>query len=43
MLASDFVFNSGGDLGIGLGERAAHVVRHEAILDYSSFGLTHAG
>jgi hypothetical protein len=30
------VINCRGDLWIGLGERAAHVVRHEAILDYST-------
>ncbi len=34
VLAADFVVNSGGDLWIGLGERAAHAVRHVAILDY---------
>src|ERR1700722_7588086 len=34
VLASDFMVNSSGDLWIGLGERAAHMVRHDAILDH---------
>jgi hypothetical protein len=34
VLASDFMVNSRGDLWIGLGKRAAHTVRHSAILDH---------
>ncbi len=34
VLAADFVIDGRGDLWIGLGKRAAHAVRHVAILDY---------
>ena len=33
MLAANLMVDGGGDLRIGLGERAAHIVRHRAILD----------
>jgi hypothetical protein len=39
VLAADFVVDSRGDLGISLGKRTAHTVRHVAILDYLPGGF----